>query len=207
MNVRKLKEAERRFLIKYPGGFLHPELHAIGKKHAMSKRIAFAQEAFTKDRFKQPQLIIDSAITLISQSSVVSLFEKPKFRDYLRTLSGQDRQAFVDHLKAMLHGNQAKGFDGLTAVLRRGKIAKWPILTAFLIYYRPNSEVFIKPTTVKNVIAFFELDSLHYKPAPSYAFYRDFRESLLAMKAQVSSDLAPSNAAFSGFLMMSVRPE
>lgn len=207
MNVRKLKEAERRFLIKYPGGFLHPELQAIGKKHAMSRRIAYAQEAFAKDRFKQPQQIVDSAITLISQSSVVSLFEKPKFRDYLRTLSGEERQAFVDHLKALLHGDLAKGFEGLVAVLRRGKIAKWPILTAFLIYYRPDSEVFIKPTTAKNVIAFFELDALHYSPTPSYAFYRDFRDSLLAMKAKVSPDLAPSNAAFSGFLMMSTRPE
>ncbi len=207
MNVAKLKEAERRFLIKYPGGFLHPELQAIGKKHAMSKRIAFAQEAFAKDRFKQPQHIVDSVITLISQSSVVSLFEKPKFRDYLRTLTGEERQAFVDHLKAMLHGNQAKGFDGMVAVLKRGKIAKWPILTALLIYFRPDSEVFIKPTTAKNVIAFFELDSLHYSPSPSFAFYRDFRESLLAMKARVSPDLAPSNAAFSGFLMMSVSPQ
>src|SRR5574343_2499 len=69
-----------------PAGFLDPELRAVGMKHAVAKCSAFAQEAFADARFAKPQRIVDDAVTLIGQSSVVSLFEKPKFRDFLRGL-------------------------------------------------------------------------------------------------------------------------
>lgn len=43
MNLEKLKEAESAFLHKYPGGFEHPDMLAMGKKHGMNKRITQAQ--------------------------------------------------------------------------------------------------------------------------------------------------------------------
>lgn len=65
-------------------------------------------------------------------------------------------------------------------------------------------EVFVKPTTAKCVIEFFELTSLQYKPTPTWAFYEEYRDIITEMKSKVDSCLAPSNAAFSGFLMMSL---
>ena len=32
MNVKALKEAQKKFLKKYPGGFSHPQMLEIGKK-------------------------------------------------------------------------------------------------------------------------------------------------------------------------------
>jgi hypothetical protein len=204
MDRRRLKEAKRRFLLRYPAGFLDPELRAIGMKHAVAKRSAFAQEAFAEARFARPQQIVDSAVTLIGHSSVVSLFEKPAFRNHLRALDSDGRQVFADALHALLHGDQAAGFEDLVRLLARGKIAKWPIITALLLYYRPQDEVFIKPTTAKRVIAYFGLTGLDYRPRPDFAFYARYRDCLREIRALLPPELAPDNAALSGFLMMSV---
>jgi hypothetical protein len=54
------------------------------------------------------------------------------------------------------------------------------------------------------VVKFFELPDLIYKPRPSYDFYKVYRETINSMKKQVDKDFSPYNAAFSGFLMMSM---
>ena len=51
-------------------------------------------------------------------------------------------------------------------VLKAGKLAKWSLITICPVYFRPQQEVFVKPTTVKGVIAHFELDELQYRPQP-----------------------------------------
>lgn len=72
---------------------------------------------------------------------------------------------------------------------------------SFLAYYRPDYDVFLKPTTVKNVIATFELEGLKYNPTPSYDFYKTYRQAINEMKKIVDSSLSPNNPSFSGFLM------
>lgn len=37
MNLEKLALAEKHFLQRYPGGFNHPELQELSKKHKMEK--------------------------------------------------------------------------------------------------------------------------------------------------------------------------
>lgn len=41
-------------------------------------------------------------------------------------------------------------------------------------------------------------------PAPTWEFYRGFRNAIKNIKGEVGSQLAPSNAAFCGFLMTSL---
>jgi hypothetical protein len=64
--------------------------------------------------------------------------------------------------------------------------------------------VFIKPTTAKGIIAYFELENLIYESQPTWEFYQAYRTEINRMKEQVDCSLAPNNAAFSGFLMMSL---
>ena len=202
MNLEKLKEAESAFLHKYPGGFEHPDMQAIGKKHGMSKRIIQAQAFFAKSKFRDYEEICNSMTKVISASSMVSLFEKPKFRDLIKTLSEKEKRKLSNSLKNFLHGNQEKGFNDMLNILRSSKLAKWTLMTIIPTYYDPTQEVFVKPTTTKNVIATFDLEGLLYKPQPTWEFYQRYRETILEMKDFVDSSLTPSNAAFSGFLMM-----
>ena len=91
----------------------------------------------------------------------------------------------------------------MTEALAPWKLAIWSLLTVIPNYYRPTQEVFVKPTTAKGVIDYFELKGLDYSPRPSWAFYKGFREAVDTMKPLVDPSLSPSNAAFLGFLMMS----
>lgn len=205
MDLLKLKVAERRFLAKYPGGFLHPEIQAIAKKHRIAKLVESAHVGFKADAFGDEQAVIARAVKLVGQSSLVSVFEKPAYRDYVGSLDEHGRRRFTQALKAQLHGDAAWGFAALTELLGEAKLAKWPLLTAIPFYFRPDVEVFMKPTTVKGVIAAFGLEGLSYSPKPCYTFYASYRERITTMKKRLSGDLAPDNAAFCGFLMMSLQ--
>ena len=204
MNLKKLKQAESLFFIRYPGGFLNPELQIIGKKHRMPQMTALAQESFGKSRFRQQEAVADAMVKMVSRSSLVSLFEKPRFRDLMKT-PAIDKAMLVGGLKDFLHGDQQRGLEYMTESLVRAGLAKWSLVSLIPNYYRPNDEVFVKPTTAKGVIEFFDLKGLHYAPRPSWDFYRDFRDQVLDMKSHVDPSLAISNAAFLGFLMMSFR--
>lgn len=204
MNVQKLKEAEERFLEAYPNGFMHPEMQALGKKHKMEQMVAMAREYFAKNGFSDPLTVARSMVDIVSRSSMVSLFEKPKFRDAVAAMDNNQLQTLAHGLKDFLHGNQQEGFDALVSALTPFKLAKWTLVTVVPNYYRPDEEVFIKPTTAKGVIQHFELQGLEYKPRPTWEFYAAYREAILKMKSLVDSSLTPSNAAFGGFLMMSL---
>lgn len=204
MNKTKLQEAEARFLERYPGGFFHPLMLEIAKKHKVEKMIKLAQESFAVGQFTNSGDIAESMIKVTSQSSLVSVFEKPKFRDAVRSMNAEEKEHLSHGLKEFLHGNQAKGFSLMTGLLQEYKIAKWPLLTVHSIYYHPRTEVFIKPTTAKGIIAHFELTGLNYNPRPSFDFYQGYREQIMLMKQEVSELLRVDNAAFCGFLMMAI---
>jgi len=202
MNLKKLKAAEGQFLKAYPGGFQHPVMRALGEKHMMGKMVAAAQERFAKKNFSDPKAIAGSMVKTVTGSSMVSLFEKPRFRDEVAAMSETLIRELADGLKALLHGKQQQGFERLVSVLKPVKLAKWTLLTVVPNYYRPDDEVFVKPTTAKGVIEYFEIHGLNYSAQPSWDFYAGYRDVILDMKSRVDASLAPSNAAFCGFLMM-----
>lgn len=204
MNHQKLKQAEGFFLQKYPDGFQHPEMQALAKKHKVEKMVELVRDCFSKSKFKDIEQIAEDMIKVVSRASMVSMFEKPKFRDYVRTLDSNELKPLVNGLKEYLHGDQQKGFEAMVTTLKPAKLAKWSLITIIPNYYSPDDEVFVKPTTAKGVIKFFELEGLEYKPEPGWDFYQRYRREINAMKAQVIDTIAPNNASFCGFLMMSM---
>lgn len=205
MNFEKLKLAEANFLSEYPGGFEHPEMLKIGKKHKMDKMIELAKGSFAASNFTQDSLVCENMVKLVNRSSMVSMFEKPKFRDFVNGMNDEKRAFFVDALKEMLHGKKQLGFEAFVELLKTEKLAKWSLVTILPTYLSPKKEVFVKPTTAKGVIEFFEVEELVYKPQPTWQFYIGYRKLINQMKKQVSKELSPSNAAFSGFLMMAMK--
>jgi len=204
MNLKRLKQAEAEFLARYPGGFNHPDMITIGKKHNVGKMTEQAKELLSKKSFQKTGPVLDSLIKIVSRSSMVSMFEKPKFRDYVNGLDRDEREALAMGFQLLLHGKQQRGFEIVIDILARGKLAKWSLITICPNYMKPLDQVFVKPTTAKNVIKYLELENLDYKPRPSWAFYEEFRSQILAMKEKVDPSISPSNAAFTGFLMMSL---
>ncbi len=204
MNIEKLKEAESAFLYRYPGGFENPELALIGKKHRLTKRVKQAQEFFAKKNFRNVETICDNMVKVVNASSMVSLFEKPKFRDLVKSLTEKQKKQLSKGLDDFLHGDQEKGFNTMLAILKTYKLTKWSLISIIPNYYHPGDEVLVKPTTAKGVIKNFELEGLIYKPQPSWEFYEQYRATILEMKELVDKSLSPSNAEFSGFLMLTM---
>jgi hypothetical protein len=206
VNRVKLKQAEQEFLQRYPGGFSNLEISAIRKKkHNVDKMIAFAQESLAKRNFKLPNQIVENMAKLIGRSSVISVFEKARFRDFAFGLSSADKKFLSSGLEELLHGREQAGFESVLGWLQSARLGKWSLMTVCQTYYHPQKDVLVKPNTVKNIIAYFELRHLQYKPAPSWAFYAQYRSTLHEMKSNVDASLSPTNAAFSWFLLLSTR--
>ena len=204
MRLDRLRQAELEFMIRYPGGFENEEMQVIAKRHRIDKMSAKAKELFAPERFLFPEEIVDSMASLIGKSSMVSIFEKPKFRDFAKGLRKEEKELLAKGLYEFLHGNQGFGFELMVDILSLGQMAKWTILTICPVYYAPEKEIFVKPTTTKFAISYFELEGLHYQPKPSYDFYVKYKKQLDEMKSKVSPLLSPNNPAFTGFLMNSM---
>lgn len=203
MNLGRLRQAQGDFLMRYPGGFLDPELADIGKKHNLAKMTALCEEQLAADCFTRTGPVLESITKIIGRSSMVSMFEKPKFRDFVNGLSRGNRQDLADGFYELFHGNSETGFTGIVEILADGKIAKWSLLTICPLYLKPQDEVFVKPTTAKKIVAELGLP-LEYKPRPSWEFYEGFRSAILEMKHHLDPTLTGSNAGITGFLMMSL---
>lgn len=202
MNLEKLKQAEGMFFAKYPNGFSDDALVEVSKRHNMDALLRFAQEGFSLGACGHIEKTAENMIRLVSRSSMVSMFEKPKFRDFVRRLNGVEKEMLVDSMTAFLHGDQAIAFESWVQLLLTEKLAKWTLISAIPSYYAPTIEVFVKPTTTKGIIQLLEVSDLIYKPMPSWDFYRRYRDLINDAKTKVDISLSPSNAAFCGFLMM-----
>jgi hypothetical protein len=202
MNEKKLLAAETRFMLMYPGGFEHPEMKAIGKKHKVEKMTELAHLSFSLESFENPNQVAEQLIKLVSQSSLISVFEKPKFKEAVMSMGAEELVELSESIKSLLHKDEADGFSRLGYCLSRYKMAKWPLMTVIQSYYRPDFDLLLKPTTVKGIIKTFELTEFIYSPTPTYEFYEQYRAEIHRMKAMVDPSLSPSVTAFCGFLMM-----
>lgn len=205
LDPKTLALLEKQFLTQYPGGFQHPEMIKIGKKHKMDNMIDFCQTSFSKKSCRNIEETIENMVKAVSRSSMVSMFEKPKFRDFTKSLDGNEQAFLVNALDKLLHGKQQTGFEAMVDILKTYKLAKWSLVSIIPAYYAPTKEVFVKPTTAKNILKFFAMSDPVYKPTPSWAFYESYRSLINTAKTQVDPSLSPNNAAFSGFLMITVK--
>ena len=191
-------------MLRFPGGFEDMEMAAIAKRHKMDQMVAFAQDAFVEAEFEKPWVVLDQLAKLVSRSSMVSMFEKPKFKGFIAALSDDEKVRFADALHNRLYEDEEQGFNDMLEMLSVAKLAKWSLISICPVYFSPFKEVYVKPTTTKGIIATLELKDLAYKPRPSWGFYKRYRDTIEEMKAHVCSSLSPNNAAFTGFLMMSL---
>ncbi|MFT5580660.1 MAG: hypothetical protein ACI9WS_003428 [Paraglaciecola psychrophila] len=204
-DLHKLKQLELDFLMQYPKGFADPEMEKIGKKHNVSRMTELSRECFSKRVCSNVHTTSENMVKVISRSSMVSLFEKPKFRDFVQAMDENEKAFMVNALVNMLHGKKQLGFEAMVDILKTGKLAKWSLISIIPAYYAPTKEVFVKPTTAKRVLKHFDIDDPVYKPTPSWDFYKKYRQLINDSKGLVHESLSPSNAAFSGFLMMTVK--
>ncbi|MEM7209108.1 MAG: hypothetical protein AAF434_14895 [Pseudomonadota bacterium] len=204
MNLKRLRKAEAEFLFQFPRGFDDPAMLEIRKKHNVPKLIELSQSVFEPEDFSRPAFIVENLVKVVSRSSMISMFEKPKFRDFAKGLSSDERDFFVGGFQERLHGREQLGFEMMLDMMATRQLAKWSLISIAPFYFNPVDDVYVKPTTAKKIVEKLEIKELLYKPRPSWEFYQIFRERINEMKAKVDKSLSPNSAAFTGFLMMSL---
>lgn len=204
MNKGRLLFLENKFLSAYPQGFQAEEMIKVGKKHNVRKIEKFVHETCSENNLNKGIYIIEDIIKIVTKSSMVSVFEKMKFKDLIREFDNNEKLQFIDAVYENIHGDEEEGFKQLVNILSPYKLAKWPLISVFRAYYNLNYDVFMKPTTVKKIISFLELNEITYNSTPTYSFYVKYREYINLMKSEVDKSLSPNNPAFSGFLMITI---
>ena len=202
MNLEKLKDIEAEFLFQYPSGFEDAKFFPTMKKFNPSKLEVFTKENLKKENFSNPNLVVDAFFKIIQKSVLVSLFEKPKVKDAIKNMSIYEKDMFCIALQDLLYGKSKNAFKDMVEILASKNLAKWSIVTLIPYYFTLSKEFFIKPTTTKNVLKYFEIKDLVYKPKPTFEFYDSYKKILNEMKKEVSKELTLDNAAFTGFLKM-----
>lgn len=205
MDLSRLRSEEKRFFAAFPGGFAGERMAPIVKKHDIGRVRRLVAEELGPEAFDQPLAALESLSRLYSRSTLVSVFEKTAFRNLLASLTAAEQASLARLYGELLHGDRPAAFDRLAAWLKPRKLAKWILLTSPLYYSDPHGELALKPTTAKGVIAAFDLPGLHYTPHAHWAFYRDYREAVLSLKAAAGPSLRSlDNGFFSGFLLFAL---
>lgn len=203
MNIEKLKQLETEFLERHPEGFNTPHFHKIGKKHRVDKHTAYLNDVLTEEFLAKGSSVYKDVAKVVLSSSLVSVFEKMRFRDMSAELTTSEQTRYVLGVKELLYGHEKSGFYTLYALLKEHKLAKWPIITVYRVYKNPKKDVFMKPTVVKKVIKHLELN-MKYDSDPSYTLYRKYRTAINKMKKEVALSLRKDNLSFTAFLMLSL---
>lgn len=95
MNIDKIYELEGEFFARFPEGFSDPEMLKVRKKHNVDKLVEQANELFDPAQFGNPEMITQGMTKLVSRSSMVSMFDKPKFRDAVGSSAPQTRKRWL----------------------------------------------------------------------------------------------------------------
>ncbi|MGB5866841.1 MAG: hypothetical protein WBG69_03105 [Arcobacteraceae bacterium] len=204
MFLHKLKDIESEFLHRYPKGFKDEHFFPTMKKFKPEKLEEFAKEVLKIENFSNPNIIVDGFFKTIQKSVMVSLFDKLKLKDALATLNSYEKDMLSIEIYELLYGDQKEGFEGLVEFLAQYNLAKWTLISIVPYSINRQSHYFIKPTTTKNIIKYFELNDLVYKPKPSYEFYENYTKVLDEMKKNLDDSLTFDNAAFTGFLKIGI---
>lgn len=119
-------------------------------------------------------------------------------------MSSEQKDIMCIAFYELLFGDKKEGFESLVEVLSYYKLTNWSLVTLIPYYYYRESEFFIKPSTTKNILKYFEINHLVYKPRPSYEFYKAYTKLLQLLKKISKLDI-DDNAVFTGFFMLSLK--
>ncbi|XOB63694.1 hypothetical protein ACMC56_07730 [Campylobacterota bacterium DY0563] len=203
-NIEKLKDLEAEFLESYPKGFDDEEILKIIKRFKSEKFEEEVRVLFDKSNFTNPDLVCDNFLKIIAKSPLISLFEKPKLRDAIKQMSMYEKDMISISIYDFLYGSKKNAIETMVEILSKYRLAKWTIITLIPYYHSRKKEYFIKPTTTKNILKYFEVENIVYKPTPSYEFYKEYKKFLDNLKKEVDITFRRDNAGFTGFLKMSL---
>lgn len=198
------KEIIKKFKILYPNGFEDEKWKEGEKKYKVEKINSFVDNNISKKIFEnyintnQTGKIIELIEKIISLSSVVSVFEKIAFRNFINEANNKIIDSFAILLNNMLYGKDfEENFDSFSDFLVSNKylgkntnIAKWTLVTSILAHIKRNEEVLIKPNTAKYISKILQ-KPFYYISVPNIITYNDYKKIVMEFKNELEKDFMP----------------
>jgi hypothetical protein len=187
------EDIDNLFISLFPLGLQDKKWLDLGKRHqnAYLRLVDLFKQELSKQNIEDHlekgdyKYIAEQATKVIQKSTMVSLFEKIAFRNFIEQTS--IHRDFADSLYALLYNDYKKNFAQFVGVLgslkdyKNANAAKWTVVSAFLCHSNPYEHVFIKPTTVKNIALFLGID-ISYNSSPNIETYEKVRNMILDYK-------------------------
>lgn len=208
MNLEKLKDCEERFFEYYKDGFEDEKLAKTVKLFNTIKFQTLVKNSFALENFSNIEYISQSFFEILLKSPLISFYERDLIKNALKNFTNYEKDMLSIYLKDLLYEDLEESikdsFDELVELLASKNLAKWHILTLIPYYFAPNKNYFLKPSTTRNIVKYFELENIKYKPRPSFEFYKDYTKNLQKMKNIVNPILRDDNGRFTGFLRLAM---
>lgn len=172
--------ADFAFLKRFPNGLEDEEFVGIGRKHKADNLIKAVNEELSKKNLdnlinkKDYKTICEIALKLLRRASVLSVFEKVAFSNFIA--HEEIQEDFAKALYNFMYDFNEQNFERFTLILARYRsekncnCAKWTVVSFFVAYLDPERFVFIKPTTTKAIANALEVD-IEYQSYPIYTVY------------------------------------
>lgn len=204
MNIEKLKECEYRFYDYYKDGFNDEKLVKTTKLFNTLKFHEIAKKSFAIENFSNIEIVTEGFFTILLKSPLVSFYEGDILRKALKSFTNFEKEMLSIYLQDILYGNLKNSFDDFIELMATKNLAKWQIVTLIPYYFAPDKNYFLKPTTTKNIIKYFEIEGLKYHSKPTYEFYKRYIEIVKIMQNSVREELIGDNGRFTGFLRLAM---
>lgn len=205
MNKKKLKELEENFFEYYPKGFEDEKLIKTSKIFDTKRFNNVVKSSFDIKNFSNCEQICQDFFKILLKSPLISFYEGDILKSALKSFTNYEKDMLSIYLQELLHEDLNSGFEDFVELLAIKNLAKWHIVTLIPYYFAPEQNYFLKPTTTKNIIKYFELENLKYNSKPNYEFYENYTKELEIMKNSVRKELRDDNAKFTGFLRMGMK--
>ncbi len=188
------------FLNRFPDGLDDVEFVGLGKKHKPDNVIKAVNTELSKENLqklinkKDSKTICEISLKLLRRASVLSVFEKVAFSNFLS--HEEIQKDFSNYLYDFMYNFNKENFEKFTLLLARYRMekntncAKWTIVTFFIAYLDQEKFVFVKPTTTKAIAKALDVD-IEYSSYPTFETYEkvynmiyDFRKESELCKEQ-----------------------
>ncbi|WP_423364389.1 hypothetical protein [Mycoplasma sp. P36-A1] len=210
---KHFKAIDSLFLNKYPQGIDDKQFYSDNKRLLVSKKIIKLVNEFNLEDLKindrtMQQKNINFIIRIVSMTSAVSVFEKVALKNYLSDKRTWDE--FLSSLYNFITNNNEENFNYFVHILSLKKLeknsnpAKWPVITFLLRIFNADTEIFIKPTTIKKMLYLIESD-VKYVSTPNYQTYIEIKKIILDYKKQSKVVKDANNIIVQGIIQAVVK--
>lgn len=196
-----LKGARDRFLRLFPDGF--SDIGLLGKdnngeipfKRAMAESV---QTQLPLEKWEEVDDAPEVALRLIQAKSFIDRYTKSDLASVLRSNKAHD---YLEICSKFAVGDYEKSSAEFSKHFKEDNLAKWPALTFFPFFWKPEEHMFLKPEFTREYASRIGHEfNMIYESAPNGDTYKSLLDMAAETKKSISDLLPKDNIDIHSFM-------